>query len=621
MKQDNTVSYKNVNMDDGFWAERQRLNREVTIYNVYDRFHDTGRISAFELNWREGMPNKPHVFYDSDVAKWMESVAYILQKKWDNRLEELFEGLVDLIEHGQKPDGYFNLWFIAIEPSKRFTDRNAHELYCAGHLFEAAVAYFEATGRDRFLKLMSKYADYIAQEFMHKKTAKFATPGHQEIELALVRMYRCTNEQKFLKLARWFLDQRGTDEKDFLLADFTKKPYAQDHAPVREQETAEGHCVRALYLYCAMADIAYETGDEGLFKACRKLYDNIVNKRMYITGGTGSTRMGEAFTIDYDLPNETAYSESCAAIALAMFSRRMLLLDNDRVYADTIEKILYNGFLSSISLNGKDFFYKNPLEINLKNHNRHTSTSYSDFLPITQRVEVFNCSCCPPNIARFTATLGDYMLSHNKNTVFIHQYFSSTSTVKIDGKTVRVNVKTQYPKNGVVDITISGGNGTRFAMRVPNWCEEYHVEFNGEKPSLNQERGYLVFDCDSDEVRLTSNFVMKPILIEANDNVRCNAGRAALQYGPIIYCVEGVDNNDEVHNLFYSSSLNPEFKGLEGIPFSTIVVDGFKKPRENDRLYSPLKKELIPYRITCVPYFTFANRGESDMLVWVPYIL
>ena len=361
VKRYQAVPFQQVDLDQGFWQERQRINRDVSIWNVYKRFQETGRFDAFRCDWREGMPNKPHVFWDSDVAKWMEAAAFLLEKKPDPQLEAAVDELVDRIADHQDADGYFNTYFTACEPEARFTRRTDHELYCAGHLFEAAVAYAHATGKEKFLGLMRRYADYIERVFKDEKSAAFLTPGHEEIELALVKLYRHTGEKRYLELSRWFVEERGRHEEG--LYEMFPSKHAQDHLPVRQMETAEGHCVRALYLYSAMADLAYEYQDEELLGVCRRIFLNIVRRRMYVTGGVGSTAHGEAFTVDYDLPNRTAYAESCASIALIFFARRMLRLEADSLYADTMERVLYNGFLSSVSLDGRKFFYVNPLEL------------------------------------------------------------------------------------------------------------------------------------------------------------------------------------------------------------------------------------------------------------------
>ena len=335
------ISYHDVEITGGFWQNMQRRNREATMPAVLARFEETGRMVAFrcEKTWPEG--KKPHFYWDSDVAKWLEAAAYILQKQPNPVLEQAAEKIISLIEQNQGADGYFNIYFTTVEPEMRWRNRDWHELYCAGHLIEAAVAYYEATGRDRFLNCMRKYASYIERVFMIERSAAFATPGHEEIELAIVRLWRCTGEKRWLRLSEFFVNQRSNNPKDKPVCGEPR--YAQDHLPAREQVTAEGHAVRAMYLYCAMADLAEDLRDEGLLNACRALFENITQKRMYVTGGVGSTHRGEAFTIDYDLPNETAYAETCAAVGLALFCRRMSAIEPDSRYADAAERLIYES--------------------------------------------------------------------------------------------------------------------------------------------------------------------------------------------------------------------------------------------------------------------------------------
>ena len=398
------MNIKSVDITSGFWKERQDLNKNITAYAVMNRFKETGRFDAFKFNWKEGEPNKPHFFWESDIAKWMEGIAYILQKDSSYELEQEIEPLIDLIEKNQTEDGYFNIFFTIIEPESRFKKRGNHELYCAGHLIEAAVAYYEVTGKDRFLRSMCKYVDYIEKVFVKEETAGFMTPGHPEIELALFRLYKCTKEKRYLELAKFFIENRGNNTKDKEKETwlYGNMKYDQSHLPLRKQFTAEGHSVRALYLYCAVADIAMESDDVELQEVCKQLFDNIVEKRMYITGGVGSSSIGEAFTVDYYLPNTRAYAETCAAISLIMFAQRMFEMDHNAKYTDIVERVLYNGMLSGVSLDGKSFFYENPLEIDPTDRTKDVCIfeQYREHIPINQRVEIFSCSCCPPNLVR-----------------------------------------------------------------------------------------------------------------------------------------------------------------------------------------------------------------------------
>lgn len=620
MKPNRNLPFSAVELDNGFWHDRQELNRNVTIRNVWKRFEETGRFASFRFDWKEGMPHKPHIFYDSDVAKWMESAAFILQMHPDPWLEERMEELVGLIVAHQQEDGYFNVYFTVVEPENRFRQRFAHELYCAGHLIEAAVAYQNATGRDRFLRAMCRYADCIARVFMEEQAPPFATPGHEEIELALVKLYRCTGEERYLRLARWFLDQRGNNDKDpACMGEWENPRYTQSHLPVRRQFTAEGHAVRAGYLYSAMADVAYETGDPELRTACQSLFENITERRMYITGGMGSSRTGEAFTKDFDLPNATAYAETCAAISLILFAQRMLLLDIDGRYADVVERALYNGFLSGLSLDGRSFFYENPLEIDLDRYGRDTSIKGGEVLPIPQRVEVFECSCCPPNVTRLIASVGEYLATYDDHTVFIHQYMSGTARWQIGNQAVTLRQETRYPADGHIRLTIEGARGMKAALRIPGWCRRYTLLCGGQPVQAAPEKGYVAVNCLGDMVTLELELDMSPVLLEADPRIHADAGRAALQRGPVVYCVEGADHEGAVHDLLVDGWLKARTEELPGMPLPVVRAAGWRRPRpEPGCPYRPLRENLQPLELTYIPYFAFANRGESDMLVWVP---
>ena len=554
------------------------------------------------------MPNRPHIFWDSDVAKWMEAVAYLLEKQPEPELERVVEDTIDEIERHQGADGYVNSYFTGVEPAKRWHDRWAHELYCAGHLMEAAVAWRRATGRDRFLKIMCRYADYIDRVFRQEKSACFATPGHEEIELALVKLYHATGEKKYLRLSRYFIDQRGRAPQDYEAEEWQRR-MNQSHLPCVEQETAEGHAVRACYLYSGMADIARECGDERLRAACEKLFDNIVQRRMYITGGIGSTHHMEAFTVDYDLPNETAYTETCAAIALCYFAQRMLLLSPERKYADVVERVLYNGFLASTSLNGREFFYSNPMELHIPRRYAHPSSAEGDWLPAAQRVEVFSCSCCPPNIARFVASVGDYLYTQDEQGLFVHQYMGHCAS--IDGGTLEMC--TEYPLNGEIRIRAKGLAGKKLRLRIPEWCDSFRLDV---PYSLN--KGYAAVSLGED-MELNLSLDMPPRLMEGHPRIADTAGKAALMRGPVVYCLEGVDNDGRLSDCFLAlpGAFREEYRAEYGVP--VIEAEGWRlaAPQE-DWLYRPLQDAWSSQKLRFIPYFAFANRGESDMRVWIP---
>lgn len=596
--------WRNVKINCGYWKEKEELNRKVTINAVYDRFYDTGRIDAFACNWREGNENKPHIFWDSDVAKWIEGAAYILYRERDAELESKVENIIDLIEKNMKPEGYFNIYFTAVEPAARFTRRDEHELYCAGHLIEAAVAYFLATKKDRFLKLMCRYADYIYEVFVKEDSAAFRTCGHEEIELALYRLYRCTNNDKYLKLAEFFLNQRGNNSKDKYNTVCPHPVYEQDYAPVYEQDYAAGHAVRAMYLYCAMADDAYQSGDENKKHACEKLFEDVTQKKMYITGALGQTRRGEAFTKEYDLPSDTAYAETCASIGLMMFANRMLKLNKHAKYADCVERAMYNGMLSGISLDGKAFFYENPLEINLKKRKRFYCEKDFDMYSITQRVEVFECSCCPPNLNRVLSSMGNYIYGEENGCVYVHQYISSVA----EKQNIKLEMKTNFPNDGKIVINATGAE--KIALRIPGWCKNFELN----RPYEIKD-GYAYIDACDGEILL--NLEIKPFLVGANPLVYDLSGKAALQMGPIVYCMESIDNKEELCAYYIDKNLNATYEKCDKCGLNVIEADGFYAA--SDTLYSGLDYDFSKTKMKFIPFAAASNRGECDKLVWINY--
>lgn len=607
-----SIDFKNITLG-GFWGERQKTNREVTVYNVYKRFKDTGRFDAFKCDYKEGDPKKPHIFWDSDVAKWIESVAYITEKNPDKRLEKIVDETVELIKKNQSDDGYFNIYYTAVEPGKRFTNRMNHELYCAGHLMEAAVAYCKATGKRELLDCMEKYADCIERVFVKEDSAAFNTPGHEEIELALVKMAEFTGKEKYLDLARYFVNTRGTSEKDESSPYFISQAYSQSHMPVRDMREAVGHCVRAVYLYSAMADLARIDGDKELFDACDALFNDVVNKKMYITGGLGGSLIGEAFSEPYDLPNELAYSETCAAIGFALFCRRMSLLKPSSKYDNAAERAIYNALIAGCSSDGKSFFYEDPLEINLKERKMISEHRCSEqHLPITERVEVFDCSCCPPNFTRFTASFGDFLYSQDENTLYIHHYCDSKA--EFDG--VSITQSTAYPADGNVTFTLSGLRGKKAALRIPDWSRNTKFLYNSKKAAPEIKDGFAYFDITEDNCTINVLFDMTPRLITADPRLENSFGRAALCYGPLVYCLEGIDNGSPLRSLAVSSELNAEIikDGAPRVP--VIEADGFRYESSSE-LYFEYPQKKTPVRLRFIPYFAFANRGETDMLVFL----
>lgn len=600
----NTVDFKNVSLTSGFLHEKQELNKRVTIDAVYNRFYETGRVEAFACNWKEGDEPKPHCFWDSDVAKWIEGAAYVLQKQPDPSLEAKIEHIIDMIEENQEKDGYFNIYYIVCEPGKRFTNRDMHELYCAGHLFEAAVAYYEATGKERFLKLMERYADCIYEVFVNKKTALFATPGHEEIELALVRMYRATKKRKYLELAAFFINNRGTESEKNPVGQGTFNDESnQSHLPVRLQKTAVGHSVRACYLYSAMADLAYETKDEDLYRTCKEIFDDIVNKKMYITGGVGATRHGEMFSHPYDLKNDKAYAETCAAISLMFFAHRMLRFENDSKYADIIERVLYNGMIAGLSLDGDKFFYENPLEINLKNYIPLSRQWKQETYAATSRVKVFECSCCPPNLNRVLASLGSYIYGYEGKSVYVNQFVGSEADVN----GIRVRQITDFPKTNTVKFFADGAD--ELCIRIPQWCDNF--EANAE---YSVKDGYAVFKSPMGEISVSLD--MTPHLIQSNTEVLKNNGCAAVCCGPYVMAAEAIDNVENLHSIRIDKNLNTECEYSEELCGFKLKVKAYIK-KTDSALYSRYTEDYEDFTLNMIPYAAYANRGDSNMCVWL----
>lgn len=596
------LSCRHARITGGFWKTRQDINLRVTAKAVYDRFTDTHRFEALKCK-PEGHPDwKTHIFWDSDVAKWLEGAAYLLP---DGELEEKIEAAIDDLLANQREDGYINSFYNIPQAEPRFSNRDRHELYCAGHLMEAACAYYEATGKDRFLKAMCRYADLIEKVFKIENSAAFTTGGHPEVELALVRLYKTTGEKRYLELARYFLEQRGNNEKDTPLNEWTKRMYDMSHMPLKAQRTPEGHAVRAMYLASGMADIALLYNDQEYLTAAEAMFRNATEKRMYITGAMGSIFEGEAFSMDYDLPNMRAYAETCAALSMIFFARRLLRIKADHRYGDAIERVLYNGGLSGVSLDGRSFFYINPLENNPQFHEPNRATSKVIKRSILQRVEVFKCSCCPPNIFRVIASMSDLLYGYEEDTLYVHQF--ADSEAELEG--CKITQKTNYPTDGMVSLSISGDRFKAVAVRIPGWCQ--NVRFS-ESYAVKNGYAYMTVPASG---QIDFEFEMKPVYMEPGAFIPEDAGKAALMRGPVVYCIEGVDNGSYLRNF----TLLPQ-KELEVIPstFGVPVLKTtalYKEPTA--ALYQPIGTPKTEKELTFIPYFAFANRGETEMLVWI----
>ena len=604
------ITFKDIETG-GFWKNRIDINTASTLPNIYDRFAETGRFDAFRCDWTEGKDKKPHFFWDSDVAKWIEAAAYSLEYTPDESLEENIDNIVDLIEKNQTQDGYFNIYFTVVEPGKRFTIRDYHELYCAGHLIEAAIAYYNATGKEKFLSLMKKYVDLIEKVFCKEQSAAFDTPGHEEIELALIKLYDLTGEKRYLDICGYFLDMRGRSTKDFAQKNWSSPHYYQADVPLREITTAKGHSVRACYLYCGMADYAARTGDKEMLAACERVFYDIYYKQMYVTGGIGATARGEAFTESYVLPNDLAYSETCASIALALFARRMTEIKPDSKYADCAERAIYNCSLGGVSLDGSSFFYVNPLEINLERHRLNKEYYGRNDNLLTQRVKVFDCSCCPPNIARFVASIGDFLYTFDEGTLYIHHYMQSTAKCG-DAK---ITQETAYPNEGRIKFTFEGMKGKTVAIRLPSWCANPLI--NSEAPG-NVKDGYAYIKIENEIEIIEADFEIIPKLVCANPLVADDAGKVCVCAGPLVYCAESVLNGGiKLGNVSIKSTLNAGKEFDKQANAYALFVDAAadEEMKELYADYSPAGRKAI--RLKMLPYFAYANNGESDMIIWL----
>jgi hypothetical protein len=631
------VSFRSVRLESGFWGPRQETNRAITLPIEYQQCKETGRIDIVKLQWKPGDPNPPHHFWDSDLAKWIEAAGYSLGIHPDPELEALVDAVIDDMATAQQPDGYLNSYYTLVEPQNRWTNlRDMHELYCAGHLMEAAVAYYQGTGKRKLLDVMCHYADYIATVFGPGEDQKRGYPGHEEIELALVKLYHITGEQRYLDLAGFFIDERGQqphyyDAEARARGDDAKPwyghhyDYNQSHLPVREQATAEGHAVRAMYLYSGMADVAAETGDGTLLAACERLWENVTTRRMYVTGGIGSAASGERFTYDYDLPNDIAYTETCAAIGLVFWAHRMLQLSGDARYADVLERALYNGALSGVSLDGERFFYANPLEVDPQAYVHRTDIFGRSSLA-AQRQEWFGCACCPPNIARLLASLGDYVYSTAASAAYVHLYAAGCASIEIDGRPVTLRQETAYPWDGEVRITVEPADEQAFALclRIPDWSRDAGLSINGQTVDIAPllDKGYARIERvwrAGDVVELS--LPMPVERIEAHPRVRANAGRVALQRGPLVYCLEEIDNGANLPDIALprdaSLSAGYDEETLGGVVI--IRGDGLRRAPDgwDGTLHRPVGSDMAGVPITAVPYFAWANRGLGEMLVWI----
>ena len=597
----NPLPVENVRITGGFW--KNWLDRVVnrTIPHVYRMLEDTGRIENFrhvargekEVEWR--------IADDSDVYKWVEAASYAVAYTRDEELRELLDGVARDIASAQDDDGYlFTLY--AFDKEKRWQNlRDMHELYCAGHLMQAAIAHRRATGQQFLLNTATRFADHIADLFLGGKMR--GVPGHPEIELALAELYRETGRQKYLDLAVYFLDERGRG----LIGG---SPYHIDHKPFRQLEELVGHAVRMLYLCSAATDIYMETGDEELLAASKRLWRNMVSCKMYVTGGVGSRYQGEAFGECYELPDVRAYAESCAAIANVMWNFRLLLATGDDRYADVMELALYNAVLPGLGLDGQSYFYVNPLA----DRGKH------------RRKEWYRCACCPPNIARMLASLPGYVYATSRDGLWVNLYAASTARLNIAGAELQVNMYTDYPWSGEIEVELEPEKPLELSLylRIPSWSEWSEVEVNGTKLEEPRPGAYYMIRRTwrrGDRVRLSLDMCMK--LIKAHPFILSCSGRVAVKRGPLVYCFEQADNSVDVWSIALPSDARLEPHYEENLLGGVVTLRGkgyaLNLERWKDVLYAPAasQTEMVPVEVKAIPYYAWANREPGPMIIWV----
>ena len=602
------VPFTSVKVDGGFWGQRLQASREVTVPLAFSKCEETGRYRNFE---NAAHPSDTiHVggfsFDDTDVYKTIEGASYLLQTYPDEKLKNYIDSVLVIVAGAQEPDGYLYT-ARTMNPkhphewagSKRWekVEELSHEFYNLGHMLEAAVAHYQATGQRNFLDIAIRYADCVIREVGPNPGQVVRVPGHQIAEMGLAKLYLATGDKKYLDQAKFFLDYRGKTEH--------RDSYNQTHLPVLEQKEAVGHAVRATYMYAGMADVAALTGDQGYIHAIDTIWDNIVSKKMYIIGGIGSTNDGEAFGANYELPNATAYNETCAAIGMVYVNHRLFLLHGDSKYYDVLERTLYNGLISGVSLEGDAFFYPNPLEV-------RKERKY-------QRQAWFGCACCPSNISRFIPSLPGYVYAVKDNDVYVNLFMGNTSTLQVNGKPVTLKQETAYPYSGEVKLVIEEANQPfTMKVRIPGWARneampsdlyafadglqsQYSVKINGEVIKTELQQGYCSISRDwktGDVVELSLD--LQPRLVKANNQVEADRGRVAVQCGPIVYCAESPDNEQSIGSITLNglTQLKVEWQPEKLHGINQIVTDN---------------------GVTLIPYYAWAHRGVSDMEVWIPF--
>ncbi len=631
-----------VDINGGFWKEYMELVRCRMLPYQWEALND--RVKDAEPSY--GMANfkaaaagkgefRGRVFQDSDVYKWLEAVAYCLMWHPDKELEATADGAIDIIAAAQQPDGYLDTYYILTGIEKRFTNvMDNHELYIMGHMTEAAVAYYYSTGKRKLLDAAIRYVDCVDRHFGREEGKLRGYPGHEVAEMALVALYGVTGDERHLNLARYFIDERGQEplffkeEREKYHNEYKwKDSYFQDQyyqagKPVRDQEKAEGHAVRAVYLCTGMAEVASKTEDGELFAACERLWKSIVEKQMYITGSIGSSEYGEAFTFDYDLPNDTLYAETCAAIGLVFFARRMFEITKDGRYIDVMERCLYNGIISGVSLDGQKFFYVNPLEMLPEASKKDFYKRHVD----VERQKWFACACCPPNVSRLISSLGGYAFEQSDSEIFVNLYVNGNFRTEIAGCTAEIQTETSYPWDERVSIRVKTEREAEFtvAVRVPDWCGNWTVSVDGGEYTGKLQKGYLYIERKWNGTSVIELTLKMPVrLMAAHPRVRDDVGKTAVMRGPLVYCLEEEDNGAQLQEIYlpedarFEQTYDPEL--LNGVV--TLKADGLRLTEAEwgeETLYQEYRgQHFDSQKLTFIPYYAWANRSVGEMTVWV----
>ena len=582
------IDFSHVKINDNFWSPRLSKHVSATLPVCIDQIENqTGRIRNFE-NAAKGEGEHSGIFFDdSDVYKALEGMAYSLINNPDPELEKKADEWIDKFAAAQQPDGYINTFYTLTGLDKRWTNMDKHEMYCAGHMIEAGVAYYQATGKRKLLDVCIRMTDHMMSQFGPGK--RHWVPGHEEIELALVKLYQTTQEQKYLDFAYWLLEERGHGHGTMGDEGKWDPVYYQDIVPVRRLTDISGHAVRCMYLYFGMADVAALKNDTGYIAAIDRLWDDVVHRNMYITGGIGSSRDNEGFTEDYDLPNLDAYCETCASVGMVLWNQRMNQLTGDSKYIDILERSLYNGALAGISLGGDRFFYVNPLESKGDHH----------------RQEWYGCACCPSQLSRFLPSIGNYIYASSDDALWVNLYIGNTGQIRIGETDILLTQETDYPWDGSVKLTISTSQPLEkeIRLRIPNWCKTYDLSINGKRINVSEKKGYAVIkDWKSQDV-IALDMDMPVEIVAADPHVKENFGKRAIQRGPLVYCMEEIDNPEYFDQIQLSPSTTFQ------TAFVSDILNGIKTIKTNGRAQSA----------TFIPYYAWDNRKAGKMRVWIPY--